>query len=1331
MSEIFISHSSADAALAEELRDRLHRLGYQAVFLDSAIADGLPAGHKWERELYVALRRCSAVLFIASPSSIDSRWCFAELTLARSLSTPIFVIRAAEGVKLSLLDDVQWVDLAEKEAAFERLWVGMRLAELDPATSISWDPTRTPYPGLRAFSTADAAVFFGRRHETERLVELLQPMLTRGPGRWVTIVGPSGSGKSSLLSAGLLPHLARTPERWIIVPMFVPSDRPFWQLALSLSRVLAANGHPRGASDIEKALRDDSEGSRALVELARDLRDAVGDESSGVLIVIDQAEEIASRNGPREQQSFLRLLKGATGDNSPLWVICTLRSEFLSTAPERAGMSEVTDSSLVLEPLSRSRLSEVIAGPAHRAGLVFAPGLTERMVEDTKGGDALPLLAHTLYELASKAKADGLDRIRVVDYESMGGVVGSLQRRADKLVQELSADGEHGPMILPTLLKLVTTDPNGEPIRRRVSRDAFDAEELGVIDAFVDARLLSSGYGEEARPGPVVEVTHEALLRQWPPLSKAIAASKDSLRLRAELEREAADWDYGKREESYLLRGARLAAFSEWAERDDVELSPLDLQFLAASQELASRELAKVRRSNRRLRQLLGGVALFLVVAIVAAAVAVIRTNEARHQAAISLTRQLLSEAATLRTAQPDVALLLDVEALEGTPPELAADARLALAQSLNRQFHVETGYFAPGDGNDVAVRAVAFSPRGDVIASGGNDRLVRMWDVASGVPRGGPLEGHTGRVQAVAFSHDGSRLASGSSDDTVRIWDTSSGRQQGEPLVGNAGAITGVAFNTAGDLLATSSEDGTVRLWDVATGRQRGAPLIKETTPMWGVALSPDGSLVASGGADGAVHLWNVGSGRPSGSPLLGHSGWAIGMAFNSDGSLLASSGADGTVRLWDVATHRPHGPVMMGHVGEVTDVRFSPDGSLLASAGRDGTVRLWDVLTGRPHDDPITGHGNAVRSLAFSPNGQTLASASFDGTVRLWDVHVTRPLTDPLVGQGVRVDDVSFGSAESAGWFVSATADGSTKVWDTRYPAQPRWTLLGNAGWVTSAVFNPITPTMVATSGTDGTIRLWDARTGRSMAPPLRGHTGEISSVAFSPDGRLLASAGRDGTVRLWDVQSGEQDGFPLLGQGGQVTNVAFSPDGAMLASAGEDGGIRVWDLATGKLLGNVLIGHTGWVLSLAFDPESGILASGGGDGTIRLWDLKTWSEKAQLVGHSNEVNDVAFSPDGTTLASAAKDNTVRLWDVESGRLIGDPLPFAVQPTSLSFDHGGSTLAVGDVDGVVHLFDMDPAHLNAEGCRIADRNLTPNEWERLIGTAAPYRKTCPMAPN
>jgi hypothetical protein len=399
VASLFISHSSSDQDAAQRLAERLRAEGFAALFVDFDPEQGIPAGRNWERELYAQLRKTDAVIFLASAASVASRWCFAEVSLARSLDKPIFPLRLEGDAWLELLDDVHWIDLAEGERAYARLWEGLRQAGLDPADSFAWDPNRRPYPGLQPFAPQDAAVFFGRDDEIERLLELVQPTLQHGvAGRLVAIFGPSGSGKSSLVRAGLLPRLEYLKKRWVVVPPVLPGQQPTRNLARSLSQAFSARGHERSAAELERHLS--TGGPVALGELAGELAEIDGGESNGaepnVLVVIDQAEELITRSGEREQRDFLEILGGALSEESPLWVVATVRSEFLSSAPERAGLAEVVDDSLLVEPLSRTRLPEVIERPAQRAGLDFEAGLVERMVEETSGGDALPLLERVM-----------------------------------------------------------------------------------------------------------------------------------------------------------------------------------------------------------------------------------------------------------------------------------------------------------------------------------------------------------------------------------------------------------------------------------------------------------------------------------------------------------------------------------------------------------------------------------------------------------------------------------------------------------------------------------------------------------------------------------------------------------------------------------------------------------------------------------------------------------------------------------------------------------------------------------------------------------------------
>ena len=545
------------------------------------------------------------------------------------------------------------------------------------------------------------------------------------------------------------------------------------------------------------------------------------------------------------------------------------------------------------------------------------------------------------------------------------------------------------------------------------------------------------------------------------------------------------------------------------------------------------------------------------------------------------------------------------------------------------------------------AVKCLAFSPDGHILASGGEDGTILLWHRSTGAQK--VLTGSTKSVSNLVFSPDGQTLANGSGG-TIRFWDTITGEQKAA-LTGLPEHINNLSFSPDGKTIVSVTWGGEICISDTITGKPKKTFTVRMTDSVFSVAFSPDGKIVAIGNSDGIIYLSDLNTSKLK-RKLTGHSEDVQRVVFSPDGKMLASSSyLDETVRIWDAHTGE-HRLTLTEHTGDIEGLAFSPDGKTLASSGSgDGTIRFWDVRTGN-EKYAVTGHTDYVYSVAFNPDGKFVASGYSDGTIRFWDT-----------GTGLYLKTLKGSNNDASG--LVFTPDGKTlactdslniRLQDAR-TGEEKMLLTGHTWGIHSMALSP-DGDILASGSEDMTIRLWDMYTGEHKKT-LNGHEHRVYSVAFSPDGKTLASGSDDNTIRLWSVDTGETKRI-LTGHAGEfegvdngpssvegVKSVAFSPDGKTLASGGGDNVIHLWDVETGKSK-MTLIGHTHWVFSLAFSPDGKTLASGSVDSDIRLWDPHTGQHKKTLTGHSAWIRSIAFSPDGKTLASGSDDGSVLLWKI-----------------------------------------------------------------------------------
>ncbi|MGH3866771.1 MAG: TIR domain-containing protein, partial [Pseudonocardiaceae bacterium] len=876
---VFLSYAGEDRALAGELYRRLVEDGHE-VSLDQDRRDGSTSGEEWEQRLHERLRWADATVCLVTSAYLASTWCMAEVGFARSQRSWLLPVWAEPGVDNPPLMSaiVADTDLAQDSvgAALVRT-----LRHIDDAGGLSWPKDRSPFPGLRPFDTDQHQVFFGRTNEVKQLAELLRSPDKRAEGAALLVVGPSGCGKSSLVRAGLLPLMAYEPGWWTL-PAIVPGADPL----AALAQCLAVAAQHIGLEWTVDQVRHRLDKGR-LGQLADELLLAApGGPQCRLLLVVDQFEELLTQTGPTDRAQFAELLSAAL--NGPVHVVATLRPEFLAPLLGDSALATLATTIYPLRPLRREALCEVIEGPARLAGIGVDDNLVARLIADTDDGEALPLLAFTLAQLADGVGHGG--QLSAARYDQLGGVQGALTHQAELALADASAaSGRSRTEVIAGLLRLVTVDEQGRPTRWRVSRDELPEPVIREVDAFVARRLVTT---DTINGSVVVEVAHEAFLSAWTPLVQAITAASSALRARRAVEQAATEWnDQGRSSNRLWERGQLAAAVADTGAHlqtrnlvtDHVDLNPTARDFLRAS----------IRRDRFRRGRATAVLSVLLVFAVVAAGFAFIQQHTAEKQRNVALSRQVAGQATELRATNPALAAQLGLAAYRLVPTTEARSSLLSTAVNLGATRLT---------GHTNTVYSVAFSPDGRTLANASADGTVQLWGI-SDTYHPSPLStltGHTNTVRSVAFSPDRHTLATASDDRTARLWDISDPHHPSplSTLTGHTDTVTSVAFSPDGHTLATASADDTARLWDISDPHHPSplSTLTGHTNTVWSVAFSPDGHTLATASADDTARLWDISDPHhPSPlSTLTGHTNWISSVAFSPDGHTLATASAD-----------------------------------------------------------------------------------------------------------------------------------------------------------------------------------------------------------------------------------------------------------------------------------------------------------------------------------------------------------------------------------------------------------------------------------------------------
>jgi len=1147
-----------------------------------------------------------------------------------------------------------------------------------------------PYKGLRPFDEADALDFFGREALVDRLVARLSEPVDGN--RFLGVVGPSGSGKSSAVRAGLVPALRSGAipgsDTWFTVEM-MPGPHPFEELEAAILRL---------ATDPLPTVVDRLQADNGLADAVEQV---LPPDRSELFLVIDQLEELFTHVDEEETRGrFLACLaEAATDPDSRVRVLVTLRADYFDRPLAYPGFGPLLGSRTeTVTPLTPAELELAVAGPPERIGVTVEPELIAEIVADSAGRlGTLPLLQYALTEVFERRK-DGA--LTLAGYREVGGVGGALADRAEHLYEATGRD-DGSEAILQLFLRLVTIDEGLEDLRRRVRLSELETIEVDreammeAIDSFTRYRLLTSDRDPVTRE-PTIEVAHEALLRSWPRLRGWLDSAREDLRNHRQLAAEAAAWASSDRDPSFVLRGSRLERFEGWTSGSSVALNAAEREYLdasirerdaerAAEEAQQQRERFLERRSAKRLRAL---VAVLAAAALVAAGLTVVangQREEAAREARIAGARELAAAAIANLDVDPERSILLAMAAVDRTRSvdgSVLPEAEEALHRAVTASRIVRsvpggaealdwssaglfvavgpdnTGMIDLKDGENgksvvafqgprAHITDVAFSPNGTMLATTSADGRLMVWDVSTGNLVAG-MSGH-GAASGPSFSGDGSIVAGAwSKGETVKILDLST-RRVIRTLRGLLGAAH-TAFDPYARRIAVATEnfDCNAQRWkilviDLETG---GRVVLPGSEPCGApfVTWSPDGRFVAAND-----RIWDARTGKLR-FTLFGHTDTVMSADWSSDSRHLVTGGFDGTVRLWEITPGGARQLLSLSaqDMRNVSEVAFSPDGAQVMSNGPLGPARIWDLsLAGDAEVANLPGQAWAwwFGDVGFLANGGRVVVPNGRRPMAVWDLETGQEvgaIGPPLPPWGTWASEPGFDVSRDGRRIAIASGDQTVSVWDT-------------AGG--EEVFSVEEPRMsgfdLSASGEYLVIALWSGsaeifdRAGSEVGSiGVPGDLG-IYAIQLSPDGHLIALVTLE-QVTIWDWERGTR--LPTIPT--QTELVAFDPSGTLIATSNYRKP-AIYRVDSGEQV-TTLPRQPGDIWTLTFSPDGSRLATGSADGTVRLFDARSGRQLLVLPGNQGIVAGLAFSPDGRMLAAMTRDGPARIWALDIDDLL-----------------------------------------------------------------------------